>query len=355
MAYKKEIKNTASDFKEKLKLNPSGAYFFFGEEEYLKEYYASEIKKLLDPAMAELNYDRIYAEDVSEKTFEMISDNLSAPPMMSEYRVTLVRGLEVLKLKEDKLSLLSDIVESAVDGNILVFICSAEEYAPDSKTKYGKIVTYLKENTFYMECEKQSEMKLLSWVDRHFKVEDLTIADINSRRLISLCNGSMTVLDSEIKKLSAYCVRMGIKEVTREIIEDMVFDRAEYDMYDIGNRIMASDRVQTMKIYYSLKRQMVPVTMIVAGISRAVAGAMILESALSENASADRIEKATGMKEWQQKKVYRGKFPKRVYGEAMELCLESDLKLKSTKNDEDTVCETLIIRLLELFSPGNVR
>ena len=338
-----------------MKTNPSGAYFFFGEEEYLKEYYASEVKKLLDPAMADLNYDRIYAEDVSEKTFERIADNLSTPPMMSEYRVTLVRGLEVLKLKEDKLSLLSDVVENAVNGNILVFVCSADEYAPDSKTKYGKIVTYLKENTFYMECEKQSEMKLLPWIDRHFKVEELTIADINARRLISLCNGSMTVLDSEIRKLSAYCVKMGIKEVTREIIEDMVFDRAEYDMYDIGNRIMASDRVQTMKIYYSLKRQMVPVTVIVAGISRAVAGAMILESALAENASQDRIEKATGMKGWQQSKVYRGKFPKKTYSRALELCLESDLKLKSTKNDEDTVCETLIIQLLEIFSPGNAR
>ena len=128
MAFKKENKNTASDFKEKLKINPSGAYFFFGEEEYLKEYYASEIKKLVDPAMAELNYDRIYAEDVTEKSFERIADNLSAPPMMSEYRVTLVRGLEVLKLKDDKLSLLSDLVEMATGGNILVFVCSTILY-----------------------------------------------------------------------------------------------------------------------------------------------------------------------------------------------------------------------------------
>ena len=35
--YKKEVKNTASDLKAKIKSNPSGAYFFFGDEEYLKE------------------------------------------------------------------------------------------------------------------------------------------------------------------------------------------------------------------------------------------------------------------------------------------------------------------------------
>ncbi|MBE6689219.1 MAG: hypothetical protein E7588_08115 [Ruminococcaceae bacterium] len=351
MAFKKEVKNTASDLKEKLKLNPSGTYFFFGGEEYLKEFYAGEIKKLLDPSMADMNYNRIYAEDVSEATFERIMDDICTPPMMSEYRVTLVRGLEVLKLKEEKLSLLSNLVNAATGGNILIILCSADEYILDSKTKYGKICTFLKENTFYMECEKQSETKLLPWIDRHFAVDKLRIADIDSRHLISLCNGSMTVLDSEIKKLSAFCLREGVEQVTREIIDDMVFDRAEYDMYDIGNRIMACDRQGTMRIYYSLKRQQTPPMVLIAGISRAIAGSMIVESGSASGATAEDIEKASGMKSWQQSKVYRGKFPRSVYLEAMEMCLEADLKLKSTKNDEDVMCETLIIRLLELFAP----
>lgn len=351
MAFKKEVKNTASDFKEKLKLNPSGAYFFFGEEEYLKEFYAGEIKKLLHPAMADMNYNRIYAEDVSEATFERIADDLRTPPMMSDYRVTLVRGLEVLKLKEDRLSLLSELVNTATGSNILIIMCSADEYVLDYKTKNSKICTFLKENTFYMECEKQSESRLLPWIDRHFAVDKLRIADINARRLISLCNGSMTVLDSEIKKLSAFCLREGIQDVSREIIDSMVFDRAEYDMYDIGNRIMAGDRAEVMRIYYSLKRRQTLPTVLIAGISRAISGSMIVESGVSSRATSEQLEKASGMKSWQQNKVYRGKFPRKVYLEALEMCLDADLKLKSTKNDEDVVCEALIIRLMELFAP----
>ncbi len=350
--YKKEVKNTASSLKEKLKTNPCGAYFFFGEEEYLKEFYVGEIKKLLSPDMFELNYNCIYAEDVSEATFEKISDELDTLPVMSDYRVTLVRNLEVLKLKEDKISLLSDAVERARDGNILVFVCGADCYELDSKSKYGKIPTFLKENTFYMECEKQSETRLLPWIDRHFAVEKLRIADINARRLISLCNGSMTVLDSEINKLSAFCKREGVEEVSREIIDSMVFDRAEYDMYDIGNRIMASDRAAALRIYYSLKRQQLPPMVLISGISRAIGGSMIIESAAASRVSAEQTEKACGMKPWQQAKAYRGKFPRKMYLEALDMCLEADLKLKSTKNDENVICEQLIIRLLELFAPG---
>lgn len=349
--FKKEIKNTASDFKEKLKTNPEGAYFFFGQEEYLKEFYVGELKKLLDPSMADMNYSRIYAEDVSQETFELITDNLSAPPVMSEYRITVVKGLEVLKLKEDKLSLLSDLVECAVQGSILVIVCSAEQYELDSKTRNSKVVTYLKQNTFYMECEKQSEMRLLPWIDRHFAVEKLRISDIASRKLISLCNGSMTVLDSEIKKLSAFCIREGISDVTVELVDQMVFDRAEYDMYDLGNKIMSCDKAQTMRIYYSLKRQQTEPLVIVAGISRAISSSMIVESGVSCNASADNIEKASGMKSWQQSKTYRGKFPRKIYLEALEMCLEADLKLKSTKNDKDVICETLIVKLLQHFAP----
>lgn len=352
--YKKEVKNTASDLKEKLKTNPCGAYFFFGEEEYLKEFYVGEIKKLLAPEMADLNYNCIYAEDVSEATFEKISDEMGTLPVMSDYRITMVRDLEILKLKEDKISLLSDIVERACDGNILVFSCSADKYVLDSKNKYGKIPTFLKENTFYMECEKQSEARLLPWIDRHFAVEKLRIADINARRLISLCNGSMTVLDSEINKLSAFCRHEGVEEVSREIIDNMVFDRAEYDMYDIGNRIMASDRAAVMRIYYSLKRRQTQPIVLISGISRAIGASMIVESAAASRAPADRVEKASGMKPWQQAKTYRGKIPRRVYLEALEMCLDADLKLKSTKSDENVVCERLIIGLLELFAPRNI-
>ncbi|MBQ9940245.1 MAG: DNA polymerase III subunit delta [Clostridia bacterium] len=352
MAYRTEKKNTASDLKEKLKLSPSGTYFFFGEEEYLKEYYAGEVKKLLDKDMADLNYNRIYAGDVSKQTFEDIIDDLSVPPIMSDYRVTLVRGLEVLKLREGDIHLLEKLVETATGGNILIILCSADEYVIDSKTRYGKIPAYLKENTFYMECEKQSEAKLLPWVDRHFGAEGIRIADINSRRLISLCNGNMTVLDSEIKKLCAYCKREKTDEVTRRLIDDMVSDRAEFDLYDMGNCIMSSDKAAAMRIYYSLKRRQTPVMVILSGIERAISNSMILESAASERISPDRVEKATGMKTWQQQKVYRGKIPQKTYAAAMEICLECDIKLKSTKTDEDVVCETMIIKLLELFSPG---
>ncbi len=352
--YKKEVKNTASDLKAKIKSNPSGAYFFFGEEEYLKEFYAGEIKKLLDPAMASMNYNRIYADDVSGVTFEKIADDLCTPPMMSEYRITLVRGLEVLKLKESDINLLSNLVGLAQGANILIIMCSADEYTVDYKNKNSKIVSFLKENTFYMECEKQTEPRLLPWIDRHFAVDKLRISDVNARRLISLCNGSMTVLDSEISKLSAYCIREGIEDVSREIIDSMVFDRAEYDMYDIGNCIMAYDRQGTMRIYYSLKRQQIQPIVLVAGISRAISSSMIVESGASSGASADAIEKACGMKAWQQSKVYRPKASRKVYLEALDMCLEADLKLKSTKNDEDAVCETLIVKLLELFAPKGV-
>ena len=352
--FKKEVKHTASDLKEKLKTNPSGTYFFFGEEEYLKEFYAGEVRKLIDPAMADMNYNRIYVDDDDSESFERISDDLSMPPMMSDYRVTLVRGLEPLKLKDDGFSRLTDLIESAVQSNILVILCSAREYAPDSKAKKGKVCTYLKENTFYMECERQSEAKLLPWIDRHFAVEGLRIADITSRKLISLCNGSMTVLDSEINKLSAFCKREGIEEVSREIVESMVFDRAKFDMYDIGNRIMAADRAETMRIYYSLKRQQTEPIVLVAGISRAIAGSMIVESGMSSRATAEQIEKASGLKEWQQSRVYKGKFPRKVYLEALDMCLETDIKLKSTKSNADELCETLIIRLLTHFASRRV-
>ena len=125
-------------------------------------------------------------------------------------------------------------------------------------------------------------------------------------------------------------------------------------MYDIGNRIMACDRSETMRIYYSLKRQQMLPMVLIAGIARAISGSMIVESGTASRSSAEQIEKASGMKAWQQSKVYRGKFPRRVYLEALDMCLEADLKLKSTKNDEDVVCESLIVRLLELFAPKNI-
>ena len=70
-----------------------GAYIFYGEESYLREYYLEEMRKKLVPGGFEaFNYHRVEGKDVDVQT---LAEMAEAMPMMAER--TLVAAVDRLR------------------------------------------------------------------------------------------------------------------------------------------------------------------------------------------------------------------------------------------------------------------
>ena len=89
MQLKKEIKS--GDFK--------NAYLLYGEESYLKEYYANELKnKIVDETFEAFNY---HSFDGKDTELDDILKDAQMLPMMSEYNFVLVKDYPIEKSSND--------------------------------------------------------------------------------------------------------------------------------------------------------------------------------------------------------------------------------------------------------------
>lgn len=111
---KKEIKS--GDFK--------NAYLLYGEESYLKEYYASELKnKIVDKTFEAFNFHYFDGKDTE---LDDILKDAQMLPMMSEYNFVMVKDYPIEKSAND-IKLLEEYLKDAPDTTVFVFWFDAIE------------------------------------------------------------------------------------------------------------------------------------------------------------------------------------------------------------------------------------
>ena len=105
---KKEIKS--GDFK--------NAYLLYGEESYLKEYYASELKnKIVDKTFEAFNFHYFDGKDTE---LDDILKDAQMLPMMSEYNFVMVKDYPIEKSAND-IKLLEEYLKDAPDTTVFCF------------------------------------------------------------------------------------------------------------------------------------------------------------------------------------------------------------------------------------------
>lgn len=120
---------TLSQLKERIAGgNTSGAYFFFGEEEYTKDHYRSQIcRPVDDSAFAEMNH---VVFDMTSATLPEVAEACDALPFMAERRLVELRSLLPAGLNETDAGTLTSIVSGIHEQCTLLVICRADECDP---------------------------------------------------------------------------------------------------------------------------------------------------------------------------------------------------------------------------------
>ena len=108
-------------FRKQLKKGLSGAYLFFGEEDYLKNLAVTYAREALvgDPSLACFNEIILDALDFHP---EKLRSALMSFPMMADRKVILVRGLDLNAMKTGEFDLLCEVLSelSEYDYNVLI-------------------------------------------------------------------------------------------------------------------------------------------------------------------------------------------------------------------------------------------
>jgi DNA polymerase-3 subunit delta len=172
-----------------------GVYYLHGEDEYRKEEAARALADaLLDPGTRDFNYDLVRGTQADYETLAVL---LGTPPMMSEWRVILVRETQAFATSSKIRDLLLSSAKSPPEGLALILLCTK----PASSTA-----------RFYKEMEQAArsfEFKLpnlndlpawvMEWARESFGRE---VTEEAARALVQGIGSDSGILAREIEKLT---------------------------------------------------------------------------------------------------------------------------------------------------------
>lgn len=337
MAYKQTPpRDDVKALKEKIQLDYIGGYLFWGEEEYLKNYYRENLRSIVrEHGMAEFNLVKVPFE--TGEGFPELENALDTPPVFSSCKMVEVTGLDLLGLKKEDEKRLLDAIDKRADDTILVFSFYFDELdLKPRKVQERKIVKELYEKLFVAEFPRQSQAKLLSWTDRIFTAESRRIKDVDIVKIIELCDYSMTRIKSESEKLLCMAGFEGVEEIPSSWITDYVLPSAENELYELCEAVASFNKKRASDILENIKLQNFEETEIFAAVTKTLAGLQILKAAVDKGENPRVIYATTGFFDWQAEKYARFLSKRSDAGlrKSLDLAFECDKALKGESTNK---------------------
>ena len=220
---KQEIQDYKVQLRALRQQGPGCLYLLWGREDYLREQYLLQLKKLCIPGGEDdFSYRRF---DGAELDFQALADAIDAVPFLSERTLVEVRGYDTNKCREEEADTLVRVISDLPDYCTLVFVMGTD-FEPDGRLKTTKA---FKKYGQLIQFTAQGEAALEKWVGKRFKAHGKNISSEDARQLIFFTGGLMNTMIPEIDKIAAYAqgdtvTRADILAVAQRIPEAVVYE-----------------------------------------------------------------------------------------------------------------------------------
>ncbi len=329
----------------------SRVYIIYGSEGYLKQYYADLIcKKSVGKDFEDFNLKKLEGRDTS---LNEIYDCISAFPMMSEYTCTLVKDYPLTefvndqnKINDEFNSVITDIPESS----ILVFWMDTVEVDEKNK-KWTSLIKLFDSVGVCAKIEKRTRSALEKLLVSSAAKKDCTLSRENAGYIITLVGEDMATLQNELNKVCAFA---NSGEITREHIDKTVIISVEAKVFQLSRMIVrgeADNAFENLNNLFKLREE--PIA-ILAVLSKAFIDMYRVKAIKETGTSYSKLAEDFPAS-------YRGRgfildnaandsksYSVTQLQNALDILSDADRRMKSTAEDNKTILEELILRLLRL-------
>lgn len=314
----------------------SGIYFFYGDEDYMKNHRAAEIRRCItdaSPDFAEFNSIELHFGD-GEIDHGAIFDSLSTPPLMAMQKVVVISFASLDSLKEKERTALLDTLEefqSTDDGSTVVILkISADGFDAGQPRKPS---AFLAKAQKFMKCvnfEYQSDARLARWIERHFAEYGLTASPAVILSILNTCGRSMFRLSGEIAKTAAYVAGAGRREVSFEDVVACVTRTDEDDAFKLANCILEGNTPAALEeLGVKIRKREEPIFLL-SQITRVFSDLSCAAAFIFDGREKSEFAKETKMHEYKSGLYYRAAKMKPIeyFMHASELCTDADRQMK---------------------------
>ena len=320
--------------------NVGRLYFFYGEETFLLTYYLDSVKKLLlDPLTESFNFHRFTSENFDLAAFLEAVENL---PMMAESTMIQVDDIDLFKLPEAEREKIAAALKDIPEYCTVVFTYLTVAWKPDKRLK--KLWEAVNQNGLAVEFAKQDQRELIPWVSRHFAAKKKRISNDLCAYLIDITGGTMTALNGEIEKISAYSGAEEIRKSDIDAVTEPVLDAVVFQMTDQISE--GSYEKAFLSLQHLLKMQQEPLA-ILGAIGSHFRRLSVAKVLMENGKSAYELQMLCGLPDYPARKIMDAarRMDKAFCGKASELVLETDYKIKTSFDDSERLLELLVLQL----------
>lgn len=329
-------------FREELKTDAlRSLYLFWGEEDYLREFYLGKLQELLLPAgLGEFNYFRL---DGKGTDVAAISEAVEALPVFSEKKLVEVRDFDFYKGTADQRDALDELLTDVPDYCVLVFVFTDPSFRPDGRMKIHR--HFAKGPGLSVEFGKQDQHDLTLWLRRRFAALGKEIDRPTAEYLMFRSGGLMTGLLGEIEKIGAYAKGPAITKEDIDAVGTPVLDAVVWQFTDALGR---QDMAKATNVMGELLLMRESPIMLLAVTGRQLR--QLLSAKLAQEAGQDAayLKKLWGIHHDYPARLLMESARRVDLGwckEAVLLSARTDLQMKSTGRDGEELLKEFLIRL----------
>ncbi len=330
---KNHIKNNSFD----------NIYLFYGNEQYLKDFYLKLVQKKLIEGDTEFNLHIFQGKDID---VSLLNEALESYPVLSEKKLIIVKDIPKDQLYGYVKEYLVEYKKDFPEYSILIIYQQEQTY---NEKKEETILTAVYKNiATLIKFEKPKENDLVDWVSRHFKHHKKEIDNPTIKYMLSICDNSMTPLKNEIEKLCAYAVTT---QISKKQIDEIITKTIDAKIFDLTDAIAKSDYSNSFIILNELFYQNFNENLIMATIYKALTNLYRIKAGLMSGKQSLTISKELNIHEFIVSKNIRicEKLSDEFLRKSLKICEKADIDIRNFygKNIK-IIVERLIAELLEL-------
>lgn len=322
----------------------SNAYFIYGEESYLKEFYVNKLKEMIvEPAFADFNFHQYNGKDTS---LDDILKDAEMLPMMSSYVFIHVSDYPFGDSKND-CETIKEFLTDLPETTILVF--SYDNIVVDIKknTKWKAVESAFAKYGSSVNLEKRTESDLVKLLVSGCKKRGALLTSDNARYLISVSGSDIKTLLNETEKLSSF-VNGG--EITKDIINQLAVKCLQARVYDLSKAIVKGDYNKAYSVLdtlFAMKEESISVLSVISGcyvdMYRAkcakIAGEPVEDIANYYSYKGREFALRNAMRDCTALSVDQLR-------KSLDVLMQADNALKSTGADKRLILEETLVKLL---------
>ena len=232
------------------KIDP--VYLIVGTEGY----FITKTIELLKAQMAEAGETDVSNFDLDEVPVGHVLEEADTIPFFSDRKLIIARNASFLKAAErgkekinHDLKSLEAWLENPPATSVTVFVAPYEKL-----DERKKIVKLMKKNVVLIEAKSLQPHELESWIAHEAKTHGKTLERHSAQKLIEMAGTNLTLLASEIEKMSLY-LGSEQEEIKEALIEDMTARTLEQDAFKMLQAYLDGDVQTALSVYYDLLRQ----------------------------------------------------------------------------------------------------